>query len=527
MPGFAEGCGTTRDIATMNDKSPRIMVGRFWHESNGFNPHFTQGSDFQLAEGETLIAQARSSSTTLAGIIAALQRHAVQILPSLSAIAAPGGLVDHDFFEQIKARFVADIQRLKPDAIALELHGAMGTTQLADAEGDLLAALRQAAGKHTTIAIGLDLHAHVTQQMLAAVDLCIACKENPHSDVVECGSKVAVCLLAVLRGELRPVTAMAKVPMVLPGAAETAAGPLLEIHDEARRLAKADPAIWDISLFNVFRYADDHGIGQAALVLTNNNPASAERAAAPLVAAFWHKRMRFQDELVAIGDALTMAAARPDARPLVLADMGDRVLAGAPGDSTAILAAALHAPCRLRGAIPITDPEAVAQAFAAGRDSELSLHLGGKITPGFRPLSVRARVIHLSDGNFVLAGPFQGGEPSAMGPTATLLVDGRLSLVVTSKPAFSHDPAVFTSQGVVIGAQDFVVVKSGYHFKLNFAALAKPVLVRTPGLGYYTRGSLVYRQAIFWPEHDVPPPVVTPQIFTRNAPLATPMDVPS
>lgn len=515
MPGYNDTTGKSGEIRKMQNSSMSVLVARLWHESNGFNPKVTMQGDFQIVNDEALLETAASSGSTLSGMIAQLQLRNARVIPSISAIAAPGGLVDHASYEKIKARLIADAVLYKPDAIALELHGAMATTQLDDAEGDLLTSLRASVGIRTPIGIGLDLHAHVTTAMLEAVDICIACKENPHSDVVECGRKVADCLLAVLEGNLRPVMTMAKVPMILPGAAETASGPLFEIHEEARRLAGADEAIWDISLFNVFRYADDTDIGQAAVVLTNDNSLSGE-VAAPLAQAFWRERDRFKDDLVSIDEALSRVAARRDRRPLVLADMGDRVLAGAPGDSTAILQASLQRADGLRGAIPVTDPESVKAAFEAGIDQRVSLLIGGKITPHFRPLSVRGRVIHLSDGDFVLAGPFQGGEPSALGPTATILVDERLHVVITTKPAFSHDPAVFTSQGVDIDAQDFIVVKSGYHFKLNFAGRAIPLLVRSPGVGYYTKGSLVYRNARFWPEHDITDLTVRTEAFRRD-----------
>jgi microcystin degradation protein MlrC len=501
---------------TMKRVTRRILVARFWHESNGFNPQPTQRSDFQIVEGEAMIATAATSGSTLGGMIRELERHTAEIIPSISAMAPPSGLVDHAFFIEVKGRLVADALTHRPDAIALELHGAMGTTRLADAEGDLLAGLRNAVGPEVPIGIGLDLHAHVTDAMLGAVDLCIACKENPHSDVVECGTKVARCLLAILSGDLRPVTAMAKVPMILPGAAETAQGPLREIHQQAQRAEQNNPAIWDISLFNVFRYCDDTDIGQAAVVLANANEGAGGIAEA-LARAFWRERRRFEDDLVSIDVALDMITAAPAGRPFVLADMGDRVLAGAPGDSTAILAAALVRRDGLRGAIPITDPRTVEAAFRTGAGNVITCAMGGRITPGFRPLPITGRIVHLSDGDFVMSGPFQGGEPGNMGKTAVIEIDERLALVVTSKAAFSHDPAVFTSQGIGLATRDFFVAKSGYHFKLNFGAETTPIMVRTPGVGYYTKGAMTYRKARFWPEHDIGEPVIEARKFAPGS----------
>jgi microcystin degradation protein MlrC len=507
MPGYSELNEMKSGVGSV--MGARILVARVWHESNGFNPQMTMQDDFQIRVEKQLFGLT-STGSTLSGIIAQLQHRGAHVIPSISVVAAPGGFVDHTFYEQIKARIIADIKLHKPDAIALELHGAMATDRLDDAEGDLLQGLR--ATTAVPIGIGLDLHAHVSVAMLEAVDLCIACKENPHSDVVECGHRVADYLLAVLDGSLKPVNTLAKVPMILPGAGETASGPLFDIHEEARRLVKGDDAIWDISIFNVFRYADDVDIGQAAVVLTHQS-ASSGQVAGPIAQTFWSERHRFEDDLLTIDEALSRVEESSDCRPFVLADMGDRVLAGAPGDSTTILQAALEYGNSLRGALPVTDRDSVEAAWAAGIDQWVDLELGGKITPGFCPLSVRGKVIHLSDGNFVLAGPFQGGEKSSLGASATILIDDRIKVVVSSKPAFSHDPAAFTSQGVDLDALDFIVVKSGYHFKLNFAGRATPLLVRTPGVGYYTKGANAHRNARFWPEHAIAGPKLSTRVF--------------
>src|SRR3546814_50384 len=238
-------------------------------------------------------------------------------------------------------------------------------------------------------------------------------------------------------GRRRPVTSRVKVPVILTGAAETASGPLAEIHGRARQALAAEPALWDVSILNVFPFADDVGMGQAVLALTDGEAAPGQRiardlgelpwswrdrfpdplpdlaAALPLVAEqpaarpfpthdlgrqvlpaepslwdvsilivfpfaddagmgqaglaltdgeaapgqriaealgelLWSWRDRFRDQLPDIAAALDLVAAQPAARPFAIADMGDRVLAGVPGDSTAILAAALAHPDRLR-----------------------------------------------------------------------------------------------------------------------------------------------------------------------------------
>src|SRR3546814_19084045 len=93
----------------------------------------------------------------------------------------------------------------------------MATDALADAEGDLLTDLRAAVGPAVPLGIGLDLHGHVTPAILEAVDICLACKENPHADLFQCGARVVGCLPALLEGRPPPVHSPVKVTVILPG----------------------------------------------------------------------------------------------------------------------------------------------------------------------------------------------------------------------------------------------------------------------------------------------------------------------
>ncbi|MBZ9761743.1 M81 family metallopeptidase [Mesorhizobium sp. CA8] len=494
----------------------RILVGRLFHESHSFSPQITAGEAFEIKDGEELLEHARRSGTTLGGIVKRGTELGYEVVPTVSAVAPPGGLLDHHFYIQLRDTLIASARQKRYDAIALELHGAMATTELPDADGDLLVRLREAVGPDVPIGIGLDLHAHVTPAMLRSVEICIACKENPHSDVVSCGERVVECLTAVLDGMLEPVLTMAKVPMILPGAAETGAGPLAELHARARAIAAAHPEIWDISLFNVYPYSDDEDMGQAIVVLTHGPSQLAQAAAAELAQRFWAWRERFRDSLPAIDEALDVVARVSGRRPYILADMGDRVLAGAPGDSTAILEHALDRGGCLRGAVPVTDPTSVEAAAKAGTGTRVTLDIGGRLTPGFAPLSVCGVVASITDGRFVIKGPFGAGEETSLGRTAVLVIDDRLSIMLTSKPGFTHDPAAFASQGIDMASRDFVVVKSGYHFKLNFAGIGTPLGVATPGIGYYTPGLLHWKRARIWPEHEVPEPQIRAVVYCRS-----------
>ncbi|MER8887746.1 M81 family metallopeptidase [Mesorhizobium sp. M0816] len=496
-------------------KPYRILVARFSHESNRQNPETTDEQRFIVKRGFDVL---RSPSGVLKGLVETLAAAGAKIEPVLSADASPSGLVDHDFYLRVREELLDAIKRVAPNAIGLDLHGAMGTTKTPDAEGDLLHAIRLLVGPDVPIGIGLDLHAHVTSCMLDDTDICIAYKENPHSDTIECGQKVAELLIEQLEGRLKPVTVSALTPMVLPGAQETASGPLAEIHAKAREYAALHPSIRDISIYNVYRFVDDDEMGQVVTILSDGPDADASSLAVDLATRFWVERGRFKDDLLTVDEVFGLIWNSPEKRPFAIGDMGDRVAAGAPGDSTFLLSAVLDDHPGLRGAVPITDPAAAARAIEAGVGATVTLRVGAGFTPGFAPLLLTGQVEHVSDGDFIVEGLLGQADRSAMGPTAVIRVDDRIHVMLTTKPANTIDPAAFTSQNIVLDGLDFIVVKSGYHFALNFGVRATPVLVDTPGVGYYRRGQFKYEKSRFWPEHNIPAPTITARQHSVGTP---------
>ena len=77
------------------------------------------------------------------------------------------------------------------------LHGSMVARGYDDCEGDLLARARAIAGKTAIIGAELDMHCHLTDQMVQAADAIVAFKEFPHTDFLERAEDlVDLCLRA-------------------------------------------------------------------------------------------------------------------------------------------------------------------------------------------------------------------------------------------------------------------------------------------------------------------------------------------
>ncbi len=476
----------------------RVLVGQIWQESHSFNPIPTAADDFAVERGPALIVAHRDAGSALGGILRAGEAAGVDWVPTVAARARPGGPVDEAFF----AELLETMRAAGPvDAVCLELHGAMVSTAREDCEGDLLATLRAALGPDVPIAVAIDLHAQVTPAMVASSDVLVAYKTNPHADMAETGAKAFALLQRVLATGRRPARALAALPFLCRGNDETSHGPLAGLHARARDLCETTAGLLDLSVCNVHPFLEVSPLGQTVLA-TAETAEAADVAAREIAVALWALRDAFVQELPGMEATLRRVREEPQARPFVLGDQGDRVLSGAPGDATALARLALADFPDLRLAVPLYDPAAAAACFAAGAGAEVTLAVGGGVTPGQSPLQVTGRIRALGPGRYVHRGAYMTGVPVELGRTAVLQVGG-LALLLTSRAPFVQDPAAYEAHGLPLAELDAVVAKSGYHYKLAFAGEATPVTVDTPGLSSYRLEDLPFRRGR--PVHPLDP----------------------
>ncbi len=506
---------------------PRILVGGLFHEGHSFSSLTTDWANLTVSRGTDLTAMALTSGSILGGAVRALTEAGAEVIGTVSATAPPGGPIIDAVYRDLRDELVKAVRSTRPDGVFLELHGATAIEGLDDGEGDLLQAIRTALPPGKPIATALDLHAHPTPAMLSAADVCIACKENPHSDYADAGAKAARMLLSRVAGRPRPVTAAVWLPLILGHRLETADGPLADVHARCRDLEARMPDILDISIYNTTAYLDASGAGQCVTVTTASDVAAAAAAATELAAALWDRRDAFGSALTPLNDALSLAAsAERNGEPLVLGDHGDRVLAGTPGDSTLILQTLLTDWPRLRAAIPVTDPDAVTAATASGIGSVVRLPVGGRLSAGGQAAEADWRVVRRGNGRFVQQGPFHAGMPADLGETVVLEA-GNVTAIVTTLPGCTQDPQAFLSNGVDPRDYDIVVSKSGYHFRLSFAGTGPCMVVDTPGLSNYRPGLFAYRRRRpCYPEDRIDMPPLTVMRFGGNATIAAPQRVP-
>jgi len=458
---------------------PRILVCEWKQEISSFNPVLSRATDFNISLGEEILTRHRGIKSEMAGALQVFgARPEVQISPTYSAraITSAGTLADADF-QRMAADFLAALRKAPPvDAAYFSLHGAMAAQSEDDPEGYLLAEARKILGERMPFVVSLDLHGILTDRMLQHADAVVMYHTYPHVDFYETGERAARLLLRILAGEVRPVTASVVIPALVRGdELITATGLFGKVVGEAVAVEQS-PGGLVAGMFIGNPFTDVTGLCSRSVVVTDNDPARAEREALHLAEAFWQVRHKLQAPLVSLAEAVRIA--KTTKGTVILVDAADATSSGAPGDSNAILRALVEGGYQGRALIPIVDAPAVQAALRADIGKTIRVAVGGSLDPRHTPLAVEARVAMLSDGRFRSE---SNGDIWTAGDSAVLQV-GAITLVATSRAVSLYDRSLFLAHGQDPTHFDAVVQKSPHCQERFFKAwAARLVNVDAPG----------------------------------------------
>lgn len=458
----------------------RIAIGGFLHETNTFATSRADYVAFRTPDawpgvirGEEIVPAVAGLNLPLAGFVTEAMRQGHELVPTIWASCAPSGPVTADAFEAITEELIARIVQAGPvDSVFLDLHGAMVTAHLDDGEGELLHRLRDRLGA-TPIVAALDFHANVTQQMVEHSDLLVTYRTYPHVDMADTGGRVARLIPSVLCH--RPYRALRQSDYLIPLHWQSTLGePMASLMALAESLEKDGEGVISASVAAGFAMADIADSGPSVLVYAKTQ-ALADAQADLLISAVSGVEAQFSDQLFSPADAVITALRSP---PLViLADTQDNPGAGGTSDTTGILRELLmqRAPSALLGVL--CDPEAAAAAHQAGVGAIVNVPLGGKIGPlGGPPIEASWKVEALGDGAITGTGPFYFGCRMQLGHMARLSRGG-VHVVISSRRQQAADQAMFRHLGAEPDQWQILCLKSSVHFRADFGALAKRILV--------------------------------------------------
>ncbi len=247
----------------------RIFITGFWHETNTFAQSPTGMDDFhayQYAEGDALFAAFADTNTEIGGVMNAALELDLNLVPGLFAGAVPSGMITAEAYEFIRARTAELLEAAgEVDGVLVHLHGAAVAEGAAEADADFLAAIRQKLPL-TPIVATFDLHANLSEGLLAGADALVGYNTYPHNDMGARGREAAHILHRMLWSAKRPKKVFRKLPFAPPPQVQgTNADPVAGIM---ARLAEAKDwgGIWAASIAWGFPYADVEHLGVGILV---------------------------------------------------------------------------------------------------------------------------------------------------------------------------------------------------------------------------------------------------------------------
>ena len=423
------------------------------------------------------------------------------VVEGLCAFAQPAGRTIRRVYEGYRDRILAQCKAALPlDIVLVNMHGAMVAEGYDDCEGDLLASLREIVGPEAVLGGELDLHCHITAQMLEAATALVTYKEYPHIDIGERAEELfRLCRDAAL-GRCAPVMAAHDCRMISMWRTTSEAMRNFVVDMKAR---EGRDGILAVSFGHGFPWGDVADVGAKMLVVADGDEDKATALAADFAGRLWAMRAETRPTAVGIDEAIDAALAI-DGGPVVLADVSDNAGGGAPSDSTFILARLIACGVHDVASGLYWDPVAVRFCMEAGEGAALRLRIGGKCGPDSgNPVDLAVtveRIVANADQTF-------GSARNRIGDAVWVRAPCGLDLVLNTVRTQVFHPDAFTAVGLDPGAKKIVVVKSTQHFHAGFAPIAREIVyVAAPGAIAPDFAAIPYTKLAkpYWPRVEDP-----------------------
>ena len=163
-------------------------------------------------------------------------------------------------------RWLAPLSEKGLDGIWLYLHGAMYVDQIGSGETYLLQQIRRKVGDRVPIALALDFHANMTDEMCALANVVCGFRTAPHIDQIETERKAMLLLFRCIEEHLLPKPQMVRPYMLIPGdAVQTDLYPMKQVMEESD-LIEEEEGILCAQVFGGQQWVDSPFTGPSAVV---------------------------------------------------------------------------------------------------------------------------------------------------------------------------------------------------------------------------------------------------------------------
>ncbi len=460
----------------------KFLIARFNHETNTFSPVATPLADFEPRYGDEALHEQRNARTAMGAFIRLVgSRPGATLITPVSATANPSGTVAADAYTHLVETILAGV-REQPDAILLDLHGALVAENAADGEGELLTAIR-AIAPETPIAVALDLHGNVTPAMVKHANIIVSFKTYPHIHMAETGEHAGRLMMDWLDGKTRPITRFVPLPLLSHTLRSNTHEGAMRRAVEAARRAEQEPGVLAVSVMAGFSLADFNDAGMSVIVVTDNDKALAGDVANEIAQQIWRERDGFVYRSEPLAESIARAKtlqAEPGQGPVLLLDHSDNVMSGGTCDTMDVLQAALAAHLTPIVVGPICDPQAVQRLWKMRPTDVVGVDIGNRIPltqQGIskKPVRLTGVVRAKSEGEFTVSGPIYTGARVSMGRTVLFDTIDAL-IVITERRMEPYDIGIFSCIGLDPARYDYLLLKSRMYARPVFGAMAKALV---------------------------------------------------
>ena len=470
----------------MNDQignnSGNIIIGGILTECNEFSINLMTQENFdrfEYFEDEKILSL---ENGVVGGMLSILNKTSFNISPTVFASCSPGGVITDECYFNIKDRIISRIRKVKDiKAIILPMHGAAVTETIGDLEGDIISSVREVVGPEIPIVVTLDLHAHVTEQMVVQSTAILAWETYPHLDPYETGIRGAKILKSILEDNIKPTMFFSKVPLLHSAINASTFGdtPFAKSMNNLKKEERDNEDILSTSFIHVDPYIDQKFMGGGAIVITNNNLQLAKEISLKHTKDYWDRREEFEPFLYKPGDAILKGLKKNE--NILLVETADACGGGAAGDSVNSLKELIKLAPNSKSLVHVVDPDAVKilENYNIGEMSEINL--GHKIDDQWGvPIKINIKIEKKTNGKFTYNGGIWNGMVGNMGPSV-LVTYKEIHIIISSYGTYEWNCEQFLSFNLNLNSFKFIVVKNPMNFKNSFKHLNEIYVLDTPG----------------------------------------------
>ena len=308
----------------------KILVASFQCESNSKAKLHPQKHDFEYFQGDEIFKKLVVKDI--------FERSGFEVIPSIYAVALPSATVEKDVYLHY-AEQILETARENPDVngVYIFFHGSMEVDEIGSGELYLLKEIRKLIPAESLIAISLDAHANITDELSSYANIISGFKTVPHVDQKECQERAANALCHCLKNGIKPYAYTQRVPFLLKNdTLQTAYEPLKSLVEETLWLERQED-VFTANLFLGHCWIDAPNTSAATVVCATSQE-KAREIAKDLANKLWATRRdyKFLCEAESPEECVNRAIEGEEKR-IFITDSGDNTTAGAEGDTTGIL----------------------------------------------------------------------------------------------------------------------------------------------------------------------------------------------